>query len=214
MKRNMILLLFLFLQSVLLVSCSMSGNAIEGRVVEEESRKPIEGVIVVVKWEGYISAFVDSQRSCVHVQTTTTDKNGYYKFPDWKKPDKRGPVQKIKPDITVYKTGYQWPDKTLAKANEYYLTPAKGTSTERLKFFKRIVRSLGCGAAGRSGKNKYNLYKTLYNDAKPLIKTEEDKKTLAWLRRAAARSWTATDELITSGEQKELINEHFKEHLK
>lgn len=192
----------------------MSGNAIEGRVVEAESRKPIEGAIVVVRWEGYVSALVDSQSVCVHVQTTTTDKDGRYKFPAWNKPDKRGPVKEIRPDITVYKTGYQWPDKILGKANEYYLTPAKGTSAEKLKFFERIVRSFGCGAAGRSGKNKYNLYKTLYNDAKPLIKTEEDKKTLAWLKWVAAKAWVATDERITSDERKKLINEHFKEHLK
>ena len=192
----------------------MSGDAIEGRVVEEESREPIEGAIVVVRWEGYISALVDSQRSCVFVQTTTTDINGHYKFPSWKKSNKGGPVQKIKPSITWYKTGYQWPDKISGKFNEYYLTPAKGTSAEKLKFFKKIVWSSGCRSAGKSGKNKYNLYKTLYYDAKLLIKTEEDKKTLAWLRRVAASAWTATDNSLTYSEAKELIKEHYKEHLK
>lgn len=192
----------------------MSGDSVEGWVVEEGSRKPIEGVIVVVKWEGYISALVDSQRSCVFVQATTTDKNGYYKFPAWKKSHERGPVQKIESYITAYKTGYQRPDKLLDKYNKYYLTPVKGTSAEKLKYFKRIVRSSGCRSAGRSGKNNYNLYKTLYNDAKPLIKTKEDNKTLVWLRRVAARAWVATDELITGDEQEKLMTEHFKEHLK
>lgn len=179
MKRNMILLSFLFLQSVLLVSCSMSGDAIEGRVVEEESRKPIEGVIVVVKWEGYISALVDSQRVCVYVQTTITDKNGYYKFPAWKKSSEIGPVQKIKPDITVYKIGYQWPDKILGKHNEYYLTPAKGTSGERLEYLSRITVS--CSHEKEIEVNLLPLYKAVYKEAKNIAVTKTDKDTVETL---------------------------------
>ena len=162
----------------------MSGDAIEGRVVEEGSRKPIEGVIVVVKWEGYISALVDSQRVCVYVQTTTTDKNGYYKFPAWKKSSEIGPVQKIKPDITVYKTGYQWPDKILGKYNEYYLTPAKGTSSERLEYLNKVKRNTVCGAAGKSKENLLVLRKALYNEAQNLTKVPKDQKVVEALLRS------------------------------
>ncbi len=192
----------------------MSGDAIEGRVVEEESCKPIEGVIVVVKWEGYISALVDSQRVCVYVQTTTTDKNGYYKFPAWKKSSEMGHVQKIKPDITVYKTGYQWPDRILGKYNEYYLTPAKGMREDRLAHLMRMSRVTTCSNAGRSKKNRYLLLNTLYEEAKGIAVNDKEKEIVDYLEYGAEFSLVDESKPMKRDENGQYINIDPKDNLK
>jgi len=40
------------LLAIPLTACALSGEAIEGRVLEEGTNKPIPGAIVVVRWIG------------------------------------------------------------------------------------------------------------------------------------------------------------------
>lgn len=54
-------------------------------VLDEDTHQPIKGAIVVARWVGTISALVDSQTTCYHVESTTTDAQGRYQLPAWTK---------------------------------------------------------------------------------------------------------------------------------
>ncbi len=155
-----------------LVACALSGSAIEGKVVEQGTDKPMAGAIVVARWHGTVTALVDAQTVCVHVESTTTDDQGRFHFPRWYQAS--NPLAfNVQPTVTAYKAGYQ------AEAYEekiHHLKPFAGTREERLK--KIAGAAVTCGSAGDSKKNLLPLYRKLYADALPLVVTKEDKKII------------------------------------
>src|SRR5687767_5886900 len=84
-----------------LQACGLSGGSIEGKVLEEGTDKPIEGAIVVVRWSGALSAFVESRPVCVHVDTVTTDAQGRYRFSSWRKSWEGGVVTDLMPIVSA-----------------------------------------------------------------------------------------------------------------
>ena len=164
----------IFLLSFLLLplsACGLSGGPIEGRVLEVGTNKPIPGAIVVVRWTGSMFAFVESQTKCVHVETATTDAEGYYKvafwvgtFPGW--------IQDLRPDATAYKVGYmrspEYFKQQSYRKNVELMEPFKGLSGERLEYLARLHGSTGCGAQNGSEKNRLLLLKALYEEARSL----------------------------------------------
>lgn len=62
---------------------AIDAAASSGQVVDEESGKPLEGVLVTAKWQGSVYLGVDSRTVCYHFAITTTDKEGRYTLPDW-----------------------------------------------------------------------------------------------------------------------------------
>jgi len=170
---------FLALNVLSLPACALSGGAIEGQVLEEGANKPVAQAIVVVKWVGSVSKFVDSQGVCVHVETAITDHEGRYHTPSWSASSTVGPeilVSRLIPVFTAYKPGY----KQVEKETDFplYLKPFTGERGERLEYLKRTSRVTGCHSAGESEKNLLPLRNALYQEALQLVQTKDDQKVL------------------------------------
>jgi hypothetical protein len=201
---------------------------VHGRVLEEDTNKPMEGVIVVSRWRGRMWMVVDSGNACIHVENAITDSEGRYGIKGWLKPTMINFVSDIGKDLTAYKPGYYEPSSSsgklgfLSKVTKYiewkfypklYLAPFKGTREERVSYLKAIVTGNGCDEAGKSARNLYPLYKALYYDAKAQGATESDLK---WFREEAAMMAVAA-ELNSKMSQTEFDNriQHFlKDNLK
>ena len=83
MQVNKIILTFSVL--VLLSACSLSGEAIDGKVIEEGSGKPIPDAIVVARWIGDLPGIADSKTVCYHVLSAKSDSQGNFDLPAWQK---------------------------------------------------------------------------------------------------------------------------------
>lgn len=83
MKHLLRLLTFL-ISIFALQACSntYSAKAIEAWVVDEETKKPLEGVIVVAHWE-LRYGLEGGGAYQLHILETVTDKNGRFNFPAW-----------------------------------------------------------------------------------------------------------------------------------
>ena len=170
-------MILLTLAMIPLAACALSGEAIEGRVLEEGTNKPIPGAIVVVRWKGRVSSFVDSQGVCYHVETATTDEQGNYQTKAWSQPrDYLVSFDYIAVD--AYKPGYSLPRQPLRTTEVRYLAPSKGTREERLKFLLRTSSGTQCNAAGKSEKNMLPLGRALYDEARSIALTTEDQKSV------------------------------------
>lgn len=166
---RMILLMFAVIP---LTACALSGEAIEGQVLEEGTNKPIPGAIVVVRWQGRVSSFVDSHGVCYHVESATTDEQGKYQTKPWRKPREYG-VSFDHIDIDAYKPGYGHPSR-LSKAMEIeHLAPLRGTREETFKSIR--IAGVKCPGAGESQKNLIPLYKTIYEQLATLALTKDEK---------------------------------------
>jgi len=175
--------ILLMLTLLPLTACGLSGSSVSGKVLEENTGKPIDGAIVIVRWKGYVSAIVDAQTVCVHVESATTDKRGNYKVSGWSKPSTMGPVLDVKPVVSAYKLGYGLPGNPAQNDEDVYLAPFKGTSGERLKYLPRLV-GMECGDYDDYAKKLIPLYKAVYEEAKSIAITREDKHVVAGIHYA------------------------------
>jgi hypothetical protein len=86
-----------------------SAEAIEGWVVDAESGKPLEGVIVVAHWQLQGGFEGGTPVNELNILEATTDQNGRYSFPAWgPKFALMGKLRSESPEILMYKQGYKF----------------------------------------------------------------------------------------------------------
>jgi hypothetical protein len=163
-----------------LAACALSGKAVEGRVLEAGTNKPIPDAIVEARWIGYVSGFADSQTTCYHVMVATTDANGHYSMPAWRKEiteewQKNLIPQEVK--IDAYKKGYEWAGIISQDNSVEYLKVFSGTQERLFRVTAGAVEA--CGSGGDSEKNLLPFYQKAYADALPLAVTKNDKYILS-----------------------------------
>ena len=171
-------LMFLLVASLPLAACALSGEAIEGRVLEEGTNKPIAGAIVVVRWMGDTTSgswLVESRTSCYHVETATTDGQGSYRTKPWRQPQHKDYTVKFnRIAIDAYKPGYGFPDKLSRTTEVEYLSPFKGTREARLDYL-RSLSGKECGSQHDYAKKLIPLYRALYEEARAIAVTPIEK---------------------------------------
>ena len=86
-----------------------SAKAIEGTVVDVETGKPLEGVVIVAHWSLY-TRLVGNEKTLLQVTEVVTDKNGRYAIAAW------GPKalpamadfrEGRDPELLLFKSGYE-----------------------------------------------------------------------------------------------------------
>jgi hypothetical protein len=95
--------------ALLCASCANTyrGAAIEGWVVDADTKQPLEGVIVVIMWELEHGGFHPGQAGALFRREAVTDSKGHFGFPAW------GPLKPkdaflsySAPYIALFKRGY------------------------------------------------------------------------------------------------------------
>lgn len=120
MKQTSIALLFGTVLSLVACSTTYRAEPIEAWVVDADTGKPIEGVVVTANWElerGTAGGFVPFGQ--IMVMETVTDSKGRFYFPAWgpKSTPVYLPIPLIEnspqlvdrdPQILLFKSGYRW----------------------------------------------------------------------------------------------------------
>jgi hypothetical protein len=172
-----LLLLVISMLLAPLTACALSGQALEGQVLEAATKKPLLDSLVVARWQGTYSAIAETKTVCYHVETATTDVEGRYRTPAWSAKSK-GPF--FSPEtviITAYKLGYQ-STRVQRTKGVTYLQPFAGTREERFKYLERVFGASGCGTNDGSDKNSIPFMRALYDEAKSIAQTQEEKRML------------------------------------
>ncbi len=197
-----ILLLVLIFLSNGCATMAGSWPAYHGKIVDAQTREPLEGVIVLAAWHGTSSSFAHSQSGCFHLESSRSDKNGEFVIPEWKDKEKksRGIMDRyIK--FHLYRPGYEY--MTLFEETMIEM-PVKmekfsGTLDELFDKGSSIVRWTQCGGAGKYEKNKYQLLKTLYDELKNMEQTKSHSSNLYDIGEGAVRSLLSTDNFMSGG---------------
>ena len=200
-----------------------SSGPVTGQILEAGTKKPIGGVIVLVRWLG-IYSLPFARPSCYHVETATTDAEGRFHTEAWRAP--KAPPEPSAFTLgsaridAVYKAGYEtyWPpgfDRTQDyKQNIYYLAPFKGAREDRVGYLMHLSNGADC--YGADEKPLFPLQKALYQEAKNLAFTPQDQDSVQWIKHRAVRVWRSSKISLTDSESEALIrNDNFlSEQLK
>jgi len=176
--KSPLLLLSLLLGLSAFTACATTPlQPVQGQVLEEGTNKPIANALVVGLWHGTVShGFVDARTVCYHVETATTDESGRFALPPTEKEYKYRDGHHYTSTI-AYKPGYQYARVQRTKGVSY-LQPFTGGREERFKYLERVFGSTGCGTSDGSDKNSIPFVKALYDEAKSLAQTPEEKRML------------------------------------
>lgn len=91
------------------------------------------------------------------------------------------------------------------RINDRYLKPFTGTRSERLEYLMRFSGLVGCYSAGDE-KPLVSVYKSLYDEAKRVASSDNDKNMLHTIRRQALYAWSRPSREMTSREIEQAIN--------
>jgi hypothetical protein len=120
MKKGLMLAMA-FIVLMLVMSASSFSYTYKGRVVDAETKEPIEGAVVVAHWNKEKGYFIETVQYLKDVKETLTDKNGEWKIKGPKGHVSGDPLYVIvshipfvyytlKPNFIVFKPGYcSWP---------------------------------------------------------------------------------------------------------
>lgn len=169
-------------------AATVSSKALEGKVLEAGTDKPIAGAIVTVRWLGNVGGMGHGGSVCYHVETTTSDNRGLYSIPAWKKPSPYGDIAHRHPVHDAYKPGYVF---VRVDKEVIYLKSFAGTREERLTYLSRAARS--CSDKKEIEINLLPLYKALFEEAKGIAVTRNDKLKVLYRLRDVERLEVGTD---------------------
>jgi hypothetical protein len=116
--------------TLLLLYCGMSAaveysaKEITARVVDAETKEPLEGVVVVAHWQlnGGLEGW--SPLGELMVMDAVTDQNGAFHFPAWgpkKIPeglDSNARLKDLDPELLLFKSGHRWQELSNSKSME------------------------------------------------------------------------------------------------
>jgi len=185
---------------VLLISfilrLSFGGGPVNGRVIDVETNLPIKGAFVVARWQKSSFAPGHSTSYCYHVETAVTGEDGRYHVSRWWQFPPVAGSDGFE-GVDAYSPGYESVHSHTPEAESHpddvYMKRFRGTDAERFEFITgRVFSGMSCTfARGGSQRNFFPLSKAALNEAKTLVRTEQQRKTLRGMRLSAAEDWLA-----------------------
>lgn len=132
MKKRFFIIFILLASLLPLQACAhpmfYRAKEFSGSVVDAETNKPLEGVVVVAQWIPFHVGFGEGGHwSVMEVEEAVTDKDGKYTIPGW------GPIAKpafayldnLDPQLSVFKRGYQYVMLLNSDKERFYKTYGK-----------------------------------------------------------------------------------------
>ena len=160
-----------------LTGCTeIGGGPTHGRVVEKTTGQPVEGALVIVKWNVQAGGWGGPQRAvCTHIESARTDATGAYHVAQWTVklgPDSSGNQQSWLPftfphsmDVAALKPGYMI-DEALPlgapKAINLTATKFPGTETEWLAEWEKRPQFDGVCSGGGGSRTAEELELEMY----------------------------------------------------
>ena len=187
---------------VFLALASEIAWSYEGRVVDKDTGKPIEGAYVVAAWRGSLISPPERVSVCFHVDVTMTDKEGKFSFSDWSGNINPLIVNRRMELEVFYKAGYYWDlSKPFPIINKtFVLTPHSGTPEERFEQINALRVPIDCEKP-RDGKKLFPLLKEVFAEASAAALSPKQKMAAdEWLFLAERYEF---DFLTTSDRQRE-----------
>lgn len=181
---------------------------VTGQVLDQDTGQPVEGAIVVMRWQGTATmAFVDQRTLCYHVETAISDADGRFSTPAWIEASRYRNLGLKKRMETVYKAGYR---HVRSEGNLHYLVLDRGDVEEKLSYLENLVRNSGCYSAGKLMRRSYPMLEAVFYEAKELGASQE---LLQWMRYVVASAWLAHDGPIPSRVHNREISIFLRDHL-
>ncbi len=184
----------------------LSGKRTAGHVVDAATGAPIQGAHVALLWESETvpnELFSGGGRTvCVHAAAAVTNAQGAFDVVAWREFSSYRVVM-YNPVALVYARGYV-PRQIQLDAGEdgaiithpderYALVRFSGSTEERLHSLFWGIANRGCMYGKESQKSLYPFMKAIYDEARSIAETDNQRKTVRNIGTMAADAALAAD---------------------
>ena len=152
---------------------TLSGSAMDGRVVDSETGAPNTGALVIVEWKGDIGGPVQSSQVCFHLEVVRTDEEGRYHVPAWhRRPaaDWEGGfygVRNVEVSRRTYKSGYMQSKYEPQNVANILMRRFDGTPEQRIEYLNHLGTP-SCGRDDGSRANELSLWAAICQEARTI----------------------------------------------
>ena len=151
----------------------VNGRAMDGRVIDKQTGKPIPGALVIVEWSGAVGGPVQSSRVCFHLEVVSTDADGRYHVPAWSRSpasDAEGGffgIRNVEVTRRTYKAGYEQFMYDPRDQTTILMQRFAANADQRIVYLSR-QGTPGCGRTDGSRVNEIALWKAICEETKSL----------------------------------------------
>lgn len=151
----------------------ITGCEMNGRVVDSETGAPISGALVIAEWSGDIGGPVQSSQVCFHLEIATTDAEGRYHIPAWRRrpvTDHEGGfhgLRNVEVSRRTYKAGYSQLKFDPNDTSTILMVPFKGSPFERVEYLLN-AGTAGCGREDGSLTKELSFWEAVCDEARKL----------------------------------------------
>jgi hypothetical protein len=179
--------IFHTLRRLLVVACSIGCTcsatlsfALEGKVIDGTTGKPLSGVYVIGAWVVSSGIGVVAKSACGKLEVTRTDEQGRFKLSKWS--------GRILPYLFgdenlndyYYVRGYRWEKGHPQIGETVVLVPDTRPPIGRLRYIGDLATRADCGPWEERRVKALAMYRSMYEDAHSIASsTYEDRQALS-----------------------------------
>ena len=166
---------------VLLGVHAMSLWAGSGRVIDEETGKPLAGVYVMAMWHASGFSPVVSKSVCYYFAISKSDEDGKYSLPtfSWNINPFLSDRQRY---LEYYIAGYEDSPSNMPNVETRLMQRYKGTAEQRLRKFTNRLGYERCVSQGGRKEKLGPLYKSIYEEGVKIATTQTEKELAGILK--------------------------------
>lgn len=175
-KLRVFLFLSISVGCMLVVSPS---HALEGRVIDGSTGKPLSGVYVIGAWIVSSGIGVVAKSGCGKLEVTRTDEQGRFTLSKWSGRILAHLIGDETLNDYYYMRGYRWEKGHPSIGETVVLVPDTRSPMERIGHISETAGKADCGSIEERKKNALPLYRVMYDEAAALASNREERRVLS-----------------------------------
>ena len=177
---------FQSLRRLLAVACSIGcmsfatqSFALEGKVIDGSTGKPLAGVYVIGAWVVSSGIGVVAKSGCGKLEVTRTDEQGRFTLSKWSGNILAHLIGDENLNDYYYVRGYRWEKGHPQIGETVVLVPDTRSALERIGHISELTGDADCGSVQEQIKKALPLYHVMYEDAVAIASNRDDRRVLS-----------------------------------
>ncbi|MEP6636459.1 MAG: hypothetical protein ABJB97_07015 [Acidobacteriota bacterium] len=170
-------------RSFLVLACSVAcmclateSLALEGKVIDGSTGRPLSGVYVIGAWVVSSGIGVVAKSGCGKLEVTRTDEQGRFTLSKWSESILAHLIGDENLNVYYYMRGYRWEKGHPQLGDTVVLIPDTRSALERLGYISETAGKADCGSIEQRKKKALPLYRVMYEEASSLASTTKDQR--------------------------------------
>jgi hypothetical protein len=175
------------LRTFLVLACSVAcmclatqSFALEGKVIDGSTGKPLAGVYVIGAWVVSSGIGVVAKSGCGKLEVTRTDEQGRFTLSKWSGSILAHLIGDENLNAYYYMRGYRWEKGHPQIGETVVLVPDTRPPIERVRYIGELTAKADCGPWEEQKLKALAMYRSMYEDARSITSSSyEDRQALS-----------------------------------